>query len=71
MLSMVSVESANVDAIGYNPLTLELYVQFLKTGSTYVFQPVEESRYQEFLKADSKGEYLSHEVETHYECEKF
>lgn len=55
MPDMVSVESTNVDAIGYDPLTLELYVRFLETGTTYVFHGVEESRYQEFLKAESKG----------------
>lgn len=67
---MVSVESTNIEAIGYDPLTLEFHVRFLETGTTYVFHAVEESRYQAFLKAESKGEYLNHEVKTHYEYEK-
>ena len=69
MTHMISVESAGVDAIGYNPLTLELYVEVPKTEKTFVFQPVEEARYEEFLRVDRKSEYLIYEMKSNYECE--
>ena len=62
------VDSSNVEAIGYDPATQELYVQFLTSG-TYVYLDVEESVFDEFLQAPSKGQYLNWNVKGRYQFE--
>ena len=56
MPEMHYVDSSNVEAIGYDPDTRELHVQFIKSG-TYVYLDVEEWVFTEFLHAESKGQY--------------
>ena len=63
------VDSSNVEAIGYDPATQELHVQFLKSG-TYVYFGVEESVFHEFMQAPSKGQYLNETVKGRYQFEK-
>ncbi len=67
MPEMIFVDSKNVEAIGYDIVTLELHVRFLKSGETYVYYAVEEWRYQEFQLADSKGQYLNANIKPNYQ----
>ena len=55
MPEMHYVDSSNVEAIGYDPGTQELHIQFLKSGETYVYFDVEEGVFHEMMQADSKG----------------
>lgn len=70
MPEMIFVNSSNVEAIGYDSPTQELHVRFVKTGITYVYYPVEEWRYQEFMQADSQGIYLNAHIKPNYQCAK-
>ena len=65
MPEMHFVDSSNVEAIGYDPDTRELYVQFIKSGN-YVYVDVEEWVYDEFLQAESKGQYLNQNIKGVY-----
>jgi hypothetical protein len=67
---MVFVDSSNVEAIGYDAVTLELHVRFLKSGETYVYYAVEDWRYQELMQADSKGVYLNSNIKPNYQFAK-
>ena len=62
MPEMHFVDSSNIEAIGYDADNMALYVQFLKTGETYVYENVEEWKFDEMLQADSKGRYLNAEI---------
>lgn len=70
MPEMTFVTSSTVEAIGYDAPTRELYVQFVKTGETYVYSEVEEWVFQEFLRADSKGTYLNTNIKGRYDYRK-
>ena len=70
MPEMNFVDSSNIEAIGYDAGTLELHVRFLKSGETYVYYAVEEWRYQDFMRADSKGLYLNANIKPLYQCAK-
>lgn len=62
MPEMHFVDSSNIEAIGYDADNMALYVQFLKTGETYVYENVEEWKFEEMLQADSKGRNLNAEI---------
>ncbi len=66
---MVSVDSTNIEEVSYDPKSLKFHVRFLETGKTYVFYGVEEARYHEFMKAESKGQYLNTDIKTKYRYE--
>ena len=69
MPEMHYVDSSNVEAIGYDPDTQELYVQFIKSGG-YVYLDVEEWVFDEFLQAESKGQYLNQNIKGVYNYQK-
>jgi len=56
-MEMIPVESSNVAAIGYDPVTATLRVQFIK-GRTYEYYSVPEHLYQGLIDAGSKGQFL-------------
>ena len=67
MPEMHYVDSTNVEAIGYDPDTMELHVLFLKSGETYVYYNIEEWVFNEFMQADSKGQYLNRNIKGRYD----
>ena len=52
------VTSSNVKAIGYNPMTQTLEVEFL-SGWVYQYYGVPEFLHQQFMQAPSKGQFLN------------
>lgn len=63
---MVFVDSTSIEAIGYQASTQELYVQFLKSGDTYIYYGVEEWVHAEFMQSDSKGQFLNQRIRPNY-----
>ena len=70
MPEMHYVDSSNVEAIGYDDKSQELYVRFLKSGETYIYSGVEEWVFEDFLQAESPGTYLNVEIKGRYEYTK-
>lgn len=70
MPEMIFVDSSNIEAIGYDPTTRELHVRFLKSGETYVYHEVEEWMFEDFMRADSKGSFLSTNIKGRYDFRK-
>ncbi len=66
MHTMHHVESSNIEAIGHDAEAQELHVRFAKGGGTYVYTGVEAETFDEFMKADSKGSYLSRNIKGSY-----
>jgi KTSC domain-containing protein len=62
MPEMIPVKSTCVQSLGYNPVTAELYVRFLESNQTYVYENVDVKTFLRFLSADSKGEFFSQEI---------
>ena len=67
MPEMHPVDSTNIEAIGYDESSQELYVRFLESGDTYVYFGVEEWVFDEMMQSDSKGGYLNQEVKGSYD----
>lgn len=67
MPEMHFVISSNIEAIGYDPDTMELHACFLKSGETYVYYNVEPWVFDEFMQADSKGTSLNRQIKGRYE----
>jgi hypothetical protein len=55
---MQPVESSCVAAISYDGGVLEVYVEFIESG-TYAYWPVPDLIWQAFLAADSKGTFVN------------
>jgi hypothetical protein len=60
MVTMIAVESSNVDSIGYDERRKELYVKFKGDGTrTYKYLKVPEVVWEHMLRAQSKGTFLT------------
>ncbi len=58
---MIIVSSSNIEAIGFDSASDELYVRFIK-GGTYIYSGVSEFQFSEFVDAPSKGQWLDQNV---------
>jgi hypothetical protein len=61
--SLVSVESSNVEAVGYDPKKRYLYIKFLPSeesyrGSVYRYSNVKEQIFNRLLSSASKGMFV-------------
>lgn len=59
------VTSSNIAAIGYDPETKTLEVEF-KRGQVYSYKNVPEAAYVAFGEASSKGLYFEQNIKTRY-----
>jgi len=66
---LASVESSNINAVGYNPVKQALYIRF-NSGATYAYFDVPEHVHREFLAAESKGRFFANAVKDEYDYEK-
>lgn len=66
---MVMVSSSNVEAVGYDPDSRELWVRFLG-GGTYVYSGVDERTHEELVNAPSVGSYLNREIKGNFDYRK-
>lgn len=60
-----SVASSNIAAIGYDPATETLEVEFL-SGSVYQYYNVSENMYDQLMKDGSKGRFLHTYIKNAY-----
>ena len=65
MIDMIYVDSSSIEAVDYDPKSMELHVQFLKTG-LYVYRDVPQHIFDELLNADSKGSYFNRNIKPAY-----
>jgi hypothetical protein len=68
-MEMISVQSSNMDKIGYDEVKQELFIRF-KNGSTYKYNGVPASIWEELQSSESKGKYLNANVKGEYRFEK-
>ncbi|HBB38225.1 MAG: hypothetical protein UV82_C0014G0031 [Candidatus Magasanikbacteria bacterium GW2011_GWD2_43_18] len=63
------VQSSNLAAIGYDPLTETLEVEFTD-GSVYEYKNVSQFIYDELMNASSHGSYFNREISKSFPYEK-
>jgi hypothetical protein len=68
-MERISVSSSNISAIGYDPDSEVLEVEFTN-GAVYSYSGVPSGEYEGFINADSKGKYLHANIKNRYSCEK-
>ena len=66
MPDMIHVDSSSIEAIGYDESTQELHIKYLKSGETYVYNAVEQWRFDELMRTDSKGQYVNAEIKPNH-----
>ncbi len=69
VIAYQSVESSNIDQVGYDAETQELGVRF-NNGSEYVYSGVPGEVFADFLDAESAGKYLNQAIKGQYEYRK-
>lgn len=62
-MNMTPVESSNIAAIGHNPQTSILHVQF-KGGKTYEYKNVNTELFQQLLTAESIGSFFAKNIKS-------
>jgi hypothetical protein len=62
------VVSSNIHAIGYDPDTTTLEVEFTP-GSIYQYFGVTAVEYEALMRAPSKGRYLNHNIKSRHSYE--
>lgn len=58
---MIEVESSNIESIGYDAATKDLCVKF-KGNTTYVYDGVPLTIYQNLMSAGSKGKFFAEHI---------
>ncbi len=61
-----TVESASIDAVGYDDANEELYLRFRESGDTYAYYGVEPEVYEELMQAGSMGRFVNLKIKGHY-----
>lgn len=64
-MTLIYVESSNIEAVEYDPAQSELTVVF-KSGDTYKYSSVPQFIYDELVSAPSVGSYFNRMVKTVY-----
>lgn len=64
-MNRTPVTSSNIASIGYDPGSMTLEVEF-KNGAVYQYFDVPDAVYQEFMRADSKGQFLARNIKHNY-----
>lgn len=63
MAEMTPVTSSNLAAVGYDPDSNQLFIQFLN-GSMYMYSGVPQEVYDGIMSAGSKGSFFHHNIKT-------
>lgn len=64
-IKMIQVESSNIAAVGYDPETQVLDIEF-NTGDRYSYDDVPKSTYDELMRASSVGRYFAANIKGRY-----
>ncbi|MBM9604116.1 KTSC domain-containing protein [Desulfopila inferna] len=64
-MERISVESSNIESVGYDPDNAILQIAFL-SGAVYEYFDVSEYIYDELMAADSKGKYANKNIYKHF-----
>ena len=63
---MITVNSTNIDSVGYNADTQTLIVKFKGSGQVYEYLNVPQTLYEGLLTAESKGKYINDNIRSQF-----
>lgn len=63
-----SVESSNIESVGYDDTTSSMYVKY-KSG-TYKYEGVDKSVFESLLTSTSKGKFMNENIKGQYNYSK-
>jgi hypothetical protein len=63
---MITVNSTNIDSVGYNADTQTLTVKFKVSGQTYEYLNVPQRLYESLMTAESKGKYINNNIRSQF-----
>jgi hypothetical protein len=63
---MITVNSTNIDSVGYNADTQTLTVKFKVSGQTYEYLNVPQTLYESLMTAESKGKYINNNIRSQF-----
>jgi hypothetical protein len=66
---MYDCKSSLIARYGYDPKKLEMAVDF-HNGGVYLYKGVVQQRFEEFIRASSKGKFFLSNIKGKYETEK-
>ena len=66
-MSLISVQSSNLSAVGYDGGTL---VIAFHNGGVYAYYGVSWSEYSGLMRADSHGKYFHAHIKPYYACQR-
>ena len=66
-MSLVSVSSSDLRAVGYDPWSATLVVQF-HSGGAYAYDQVPHFEYSALMNAPSHGQYFPARIRNRYQC---
>jgi len=66
-MKLKPVTSSNILAVGHDPATETLHVQFT-SGKTYAYSHVEAEQHQALVTADSVGSYFAKNIRGQHPC---
>jgi KTSC domain len=69
MPEMIPVESSLIAAVGYDPFTHTLTVEF-KRGGKYLYRGVSPEVYDDFMAAESIGKFFLSKIKGSFDWEK-
>ena len=67
MITMNNVDSRAIKAIGYDPDTLVMYIEFM-SGGTYEYDSVPGITFCNLMNSPSKGAYFHRAIEPHFKA---
>jgi hypothetical protein len=69
-MEMISVQSSNLRAVGYDDTSGTLVIEFIKDSSVYEYYDVPQYEFDNLLSADSKGTYAHQNIYKKYRQQK-
>ena len=60
------VESSSISAVGYDPMTRQLYLRFVGSGNAYLYHDVPHAVFDELMRAESKGGFVNSMIKGSY-----
>lgn len=68
MIEWINVNSTAIRKIGYDALTMQMYIDFEDSAPHYTFCSVPKSIFREFASASSVGRYYHQYIRDRYSC---
>lgn len=68
MIEWVNVNSTAIRRIGYDALTMQMYIDFEDSAPYYTFCEVPEGVVRKFASASSVGKYYHQYIKDRYSC---